>query len=149
VSAILATLLLTIALYDMRTFRIPNSLCVALAVTGLANATLIGTNRLQWAILAAMVGFVAPWLVGAAYSSVRGRTGLGFGDVKMSAAGATWVGLTGILTAWLWASVLGLIFVLLWWLTGRPLTGSTAIPFGPFLAIGLWAAWITEIGQWI
>ncbi len=76
--------------------------------------------------------------VGALYRWVRGRDGLGEGDAKLLAAIGAWVGLEGLPTVLLGAALTGLLWALWLRLRGAALTATTALPFGPFLALAGW-----------
>ncbi|MBL1437665.1 MAG: prepilin peptidase [Rhodobacteraceae bacterium] len=69
------------------------------------------------------------------------KTALGFGDVKLLAASAAWVGALGISSVALLASVAGVVFtVMMWGIKRRRF--DAPIPFGPFIAMGVWAVWL-------
>ena len=68
---------------------------------------------------------------------LRGREGLGLGDVKLIAAAALWVGPFGISWLVLAACVSALAMVLAMQLAGQPLDRATRLPFGPHIALGL------------
>ncbi len=76
------------------------------------------------------------WLVGAIYMRLRGREGLGFGDVKMVACLAAFLGLEttllGLMAGSLLGSVLGLAYIKI----RRLDTDSYELPFGSFLGAG-------------
>lgn len=75
------------------------------------------------------------------YLQVRGRSGLGFGDAKLFGAAGAWVGFEGLTSTVLLACLTALVAVAVAVLSGRQMQGSTALPFGPFLCLGLWATW--------
>jgi leader peptidase (prepilin peptidase)/N-methyltransferase len=84
------------------------------------------------ALLGAGIGAGLLWLVGEGYFRLRGREGMGLGDVKMMAMVGAFLGpkrtLLTILGGSLLGSVLGLLFILAW------RKGSEyELPFGTFL----------------
>ena len=86
------------------------------------------------ALVGAAVGAGLLWLVGEGYFRLRGREGMGLGDVKMMLMAGTFLGLKRtlltILVGSLLGTVLGLLYVLLW------RKGSTyELPFGSFLGM--------------
>ncbi|CCD94812.1 putative Type II secretory pathway, prepilin signal peptidase (fragment) [Bradyrhizobium sp. ORS 375] len=94
---------------------------------------------------------VAALAVGAAllllrqfYVVVRGRQGLGFGDVKFLMAATLWAGLSGLPVLLLIATLSALAVVLVLYVSGRKLTAQTALPFGPFLVGGLLAILVLQ-----
>jgi leader peptidase (prepilin peptidase)/N-methyltransferase len=84
------------------------------------------------------------WAVGELYARLRKREGLGFGDVKMAACNAAFLGLSPALLSVAIGSVLGSAIGLSYiWLAGKD-PHSYYLPFGSFLAIGGLA-----VGLWI
>jgi leader peptidase (prepilin peptidase)/N-methyltransferase len=61
---------------------------------------------------------------------------MGMGDVKLLAAIGGWLGYQAILPTVLYGSVAGALTGLSMMLVTRRLTMRSAIPFGPFLALG-------------
>jgi leader peptidase (prepilin peptidase)/N-methyltransferase len=86
----------------------------------------------MWGILAGGgVLFSISWV----YEKLRGREGIGGGDVKLAAMLGAFFGWKGIFVILLLASLLGSVVGLL--LLGlRRGNAQAAIPFGPFLAAG-------------
>lgn len=86
------------------------------------------------AILGAAVGSGLLWLVSEAYFRLRGREGMGFGDVKMMLMAGAFLGvkrtLLTILAGSLLGSVLGLAFIL-----ARRKESDYELPFGSFLGM--------------
>lgn len=141
-SCVLGWWLLALGWIDAENYILPDVLTLPLILAGLAQAWFFArdavTDRAEACALAAAV------LIGIAYGyrRLRHRDGLGMGDAKLLAAGGAWVGL--IATPWImiFGGMLGLLYALVLRLSGRPLTRTTAIPFGPFLAAGIWMAWL-------
>ncbi|MNT74661.1 Type 4 prepilin-like proteins leader peptide-processing enzyme [compost metagenome] len=77
-----------------------------------------------------------------AYRRVRGREGLGVGDPLLLGAGGAWVGWIGLPSVLLWASLAGLSVAAGALAVRRRLSGSDRLPFGAFLAVGLWLTWL-------
>lgn len=76
----------------------------------------------------------------AGYARLRGRTGLGLGDVKFVAAAMPWIGLAHLPLMILIASLSALLAVAALHLSGRRIGAGTQLPFGPFLVLGLHGA---------
>jgi len=87
------------------------------------------------ALLGAAAGSGLLWVVAEGYFRLRGREGMGLGDVKMMAMVGAFLGLKRtlltVLVGSLLGSVLGLLFMLLW-SKGR----DYELPFGSFLGAG-------------
>lgn len=139
---ILLALLTAAAAIDLRTRRLPDLLNLAIAAAGLAATWLLGRD-LAASLVGIGAGYLAFLLVSVLYRRLRGRDGLGLGDAKLLAAGGAWIGWMGLPFAVLIAAAAGLIFVLGARLAGRRLAATDALPFGPFLALGVFAVWLT------
>jgi len=125
-------LLGVIAVIDWEHMVIPHTLTVSGMVAGLAFAEPAGPG-LRPAILGLLVGGGVVWLLGEVYRRVRGRAGLGGGDVMLMAMVGAFLG------PWAAAAVLGMGALLgtLWAVAragGRP-EGAAKLPFGTFLAV--------------
>jgi leader peptidase (prepilin peptidase)/N-methyltransferase len=75
------------------------------------------------------------WAVGELYFRIRGREGLGFGDVKMTAMMGAFLGLAGVLPALILGSVLGSVAGVLFILARRKDAATYELPFGSFLGL--------------
>lgn len=91
-------------------------------------------------LLESLVGAIPPamglWLLGELYYRLRGREGLGLGDVKMIAMIGAFYGLQGaivtLMIGSLLGSVVGLVFI---FLSGKD-AATYELPFGSFLGVG-------------
>lgn len=140
VSLLVFGLLCSIAWIDMRTMRIPNVLNAGLFMSGLGWGLWSGSPVPVDMLSGAIAGFGVLWLIGLLYQKFRGRAGIGMGDAKFLCAAGVWTGPFGLPFVLLVASTAGLIFAF----TTRLVKKSeadfrhVALPFGPFLALGLW-----------
>ena len=73
---------------------------------------------------------------------MRKRDGLGGGDPIFLAAGGAWVAWISLPSVLLWASVAALSLVAGRMILGRKVSGQDRLPFGPFLALGIWLTWL-------
>lgn len=123
--------LLAVFFIDLEHRIIPDEISLGGTVLGLVLAH--WTIGLRPALAGAVAGAAGLFLVGWFYRRIRGRDGMGFGDVKLAAMLGAFLGLSGLVMTVLFASVLGsatgiaLIAV-------RRGSGATALPFGSFLA---------------
>jgi len=129
-------LLLAATVIDLRTMLLPDSVTMPLLWLGLVvAATGVGEVGPAQSIGAAAAGYAALWLVYEGFRLLTGKEGMGLGDFKLLAAIGAWTGWSGLPVATLVAatsgSVIGLLLIAL---SGCPRT--TAIPFGPSLALG-------------
>lgn len=141
-TAFLGWQLLLVAVVDAEHFWLPDALTLPLLVTGLAAAAMLESLSLLDAGTGAAAGFAGLWLLARVYRRVRGREGLGGGDPFLLAAGGAWVGWIGLPSVLLWAAVSGLSLTAARRLTGRAISGADRLPFGVFLAVGVWLTWL-------
>jgi leader peptidase (prepilin peptidase)/N-methyltransferase len=144
--AALALLMLATAFIDARRFIIPNTLTLPAFGLALVDAGL--QDGWQGALMALLRGAVLAacfltMLV--AYQSLRGRRGIGFGDVKLAGVAGAWLGWTMLPIAVEIAALAALAVYTLRWLSGgRPVRRLTRVPFGLFFAPAIWLCWLLE-----
>ncbi len=137
-SCVLGWTLLTLAWIDAVCQRLPDVLTLPLILAGLAEAAWLEPEALSARAFGAACGYTAFWAVAWAYRRARGREGLGLGDAKLLAAGGAWVGGWLLGDVVLAAALAGLAWALR---RGRP-DLAARVPFGPFLAGGIWLVWL-------
>jgi len=147
--AALALLMLAIAVSDARHFLVPNVLTAPAFLLGLVFEALFGGEPIASAItlcllraLAAALPFLALMLL---YQWLRGRPGLGMGDVKLAAVAGAW--LDWVVIAWVIeaAALAAIITYVVWrYLLHRPVTATTRLPFGLFFAPAIWLGWVAQ-----
>jgi leader peptidase (prepilin peptidase) / N-methyltransferase len=145
-AAYLVLVSLTISVIDSRRLVIPNTLNAANAGGGFAFSSLIETMPFLSCLAGGVLGFTALLVFRSGYRSLRGREGLGLGDVKFMAGAGLWVGWQGLAPLLLVSSLSALVF-----LTARAgLSGrfdlQRQLPFGPFLCAGTLTIWTAQIG---
>jgi leader peptidase (prepilin peptidase)/N-methyltransferase len=124
-----------LSLIDLEFRILPDVITVPGVAVGLT-LTAFDPERLWFeGLLGAAVGGLGLWAVAVIYRLLRGRDGMGLGDVKYLAMVGAALGWTGVLWCLLIGSCLGSVFGMgLALFTRKGL--QTAIPFGPFLAVG-------------
>lgn len=137
-----AAALLALSVIDAVTFRLPDLITLPLLAAGLALAAIGGPDALSAQLQSTLAAGLGLYAVGALYRGLRGRDGLGFGDVKLFAAGGAWIAIDALPSALLVACCAAIAMLVFKAATAQPLQRTTAIPFGPFLALGLWVAWL-------
>jgi leader peptidase (prepilin peptidase) / N-methyltransferase len=137
-----------VALIDIRHGIIPDGLNLAIAALGLVRTILAGdaVSGVEAIRDAIVVGAIC-WLLRRSYFAWRKIQGLGLGDVKLLAASAIWVGLSGTPMLILIAALTALVAAGGLQIAGYSLTRRTSLPFGPFLALGLLAT--LALQQWL
>jgi leader peptidase (prepilin peptidase) / N-methyltransferase len=128
-----ATLVL-VSEVDLDARIIPDVVILPVAALGLA--LMVALKPHQWVewLVAGLGAAIGLFLIGEVYQRLRGVTGMGMGDVKMALCMGFYLG-TAVVPALFIAFVVGAIGgVVLMTIGGRG--GKTAVPFGPFLALG-------------
>ncbi|WP_396593384.1 prepilin peptidase [Brevundimonas sp. R86498] len=141
-TAVLGWQLLLIALIDGENFWLPDELTLPLIATGLIGAAVLVRGWPVPQLIGAGVGFGLLWGLAALYRRVRGRDGLGGGDPILFAGAGAWVGWAGLPSVLLWACAAGLSVVLTLRITRGRVAMSDRLPFGTFLALGIWLTWL-------
>ncbi len=126
--------MIALAFIDFDTFYLPDSITLPLLWLGLILNTGAVFTDLHSAVIGAVAGYLALWIVYWAYKLATGKEGMGYGDFKLLAAIGAWLGwkmlpLTILLSSLVGAAV-GVSLILLA-RHGR----NVPIPFGPYLAI--------------
>ena len=133
-------LLLAPAVLDARHFWLPDRLTAVLALGGIAVGGFVSGASLLERIAAGAGAFLVLALVTLAYRRVRGRDGMGAGDVKLFAAIGLWTGAAPLPVILLLASIAGLGAAVI---QGR--RRIDRIPFGTCLVFAAiaWSAWVS------
>lgn len=141
-TAILGWQLLLIAVIDSENFWLPDQLTWPLIATGLALGWIMAGGMPWPQVIGAVGGMVSLGLLAWLYRRVRGREGLGDGDPFLFAGAGAWVAWTGLPGVLLYACGIGLLVVLVRLMRRRAVSGSDRLPFGTFLAVGIWLTWL-------
>jgi leader peptidase (prepilin peptidase) / N-methyltransferase len=148
----LALLIVAIASCDARSFRIPNELNLAAFALALVRAAVlapedaisaVGTALIRGAVLA----FVF-FALRTAYRQIRGREGIGLGDVKLAAVAGAWLDWLAMPVAIEIAALAALLgYMARQHIMGRAAQQTDRLPFGLFFAPAIWLGWIIETAQ--
>jgi leader peptidase (prepilin peptidase)/N-methyltransferase len=135
-AAVLICLLIVCSVIDLRLMIIPD--VISLPMIALSPLVVLVHPDLDW--LSSVVGIIAGgaslYAIAWIYWLLRHEVGMGMGDVKLLAAIGGWLGYQSIIPTILYGSVLGSLGGLAFMAASRKLTLKSAIPFGPFLALG-------------
>jgi leader peptidase (prepilin peptidase)/N-methyltransferase len=134
---------------DRSRFVIPDWLVAAgLALAALHAAALEPDARLQAVASAAARGITLACVLLAVrmvYAKVRGRQGLGLGDVKLAMVAGAWLDWLTMAVAIEIAAVGALsVYILRQEILRRPLSATHRLPFGLFFAPAIWMCWVLE-----
>jgi leader peptidase (prepilin peptidase)/N-methyltransferase len=154
-TALTGWLLLALILCDLLWFRLPDGLTAALLLAALAWAGLVQMGQipppahlllpqtLSEALVGGGIGCVSFWLIRICYQHIRGRQGLGLGDVKLMAALGSLVGPWLLPHLVLAAALMALAAALVTTLRRqRRLSGTSALPFGAALSLAAALIWL-------
>ena len=131
--------LLALLLIDYDSGLLPDQITLPLLWAGLLLNTMYPLVPLHDAVIGAMAGYLSLWLIFWLFKLATGKDGMGYGDFKLLAALGAWFGWQALPQVLMIAAATGLIYALYQVGTGRQ-SSSSAIPFGPFLAIAGWVA---------
>jgi leader peptidase (prepilin peptidase) / N-methyltransferase len=145
----LGLLMLGIAAMDASRFVVPNVLSAGAFALGVIHAAVASPDSgLDGALMAlSRAAFAAGLflLMRIAYRRVRGRDGLGFGDVKLAGAAGAWLSLPMLPISIEIAAVTALAaYVFRQRKRARVLRATGRIPFGAFFAPAIWLGWMLD-----
>jgi leader peptidase (prepilin peptidase)/N-methyltransferase len=135
----LGAALLALAVNDLRSGSLPDILTLPLLLAGIGWG--IADHATVDHAAGALLGLAMLALPAFAYERLRGRAGMGWGDVKLAGAAGAWVGWESMPLVLLAAALFGIGAVLLRRLA-RGTSLSETLPFGPALATATWAIWL-------
>ena len=134
---LLTWFLITIAMIDYDTLFIPDQFSLSLMWIGLFISLWAVFIDPTAAIKGALLGYLLLWTIFHLFKIVTGKDGMGYGDFKLLAAGGAWFGMQSVMVIVIMSSfagaILGSFFILI-----NKNKKSKQIPFGPYLAIGMW-----------
>ena len=127
--------MIALAFIDLDTFYLPDDITLPLVWAGLlANMGGLLVD-LQSAVIGAIAGYLALWIVFWGYKVATGKDGMGYGDFKLLAAIGAWLGWKMLPVVILLSSLVGAIVgisLIVFARHGR----NVPIPFGPYLVLG-------------
>lgn len=146
----LALVMLAIAVIDFRSFTIPNSLNAAGFGLAILHAAAQQPEAMMAAVAIAVLRGATFALVLMAirvvYARLRGRHGLGFGDVKLAGVAGAWLDWTVMPIALELAALAALIgYLARQFLFRRSISASDRVPFGLFFAPAIWICWFLQM----
>ena len=127
--------LVTLTFIDFDTQLLPDDITLPLLWLGLIFNLNGGFTDLKSAVIGAILGYLILWSVYWAFKLVTGKEGMGYGDFKLLGAIGTWFGWQMLPAVILLSSVVGAV-IGIGLIVFKGKGGGTAIPFGPFLALG-------------
>jgi leader peptidase (prepilin peptidase)/N-methyltransferase len=138
---VLGWALIALIMIDLDTQLLPDDITLPLLWLGLIANSFGLFTTLSSALWGAIAGYIALWSVYKLFKLITGKEGMGYGDFKLLAALGAWMGWQMlpqiILLSSLVGAVIGVGMILL-----RGHNKNIPIPFGPYLAIAGWIAFI-------
>ena len=145
VPAILALLLtwalIALTMIDADTQLLPDQITLPLLWLGLVCNAFGFYTSLESAVWGAVFGYLSLWSVYWAFKLLTGKEGMGFGDFKLLAALGAWMGWQSLPLIILLSSLVGAVIGITLMIINNK-DRNTAIPFGPYLAIAGWIAFL-------
>jgi leader peptidase (prepilin peptidase)/N-methyltransferase len=133
-ACVLLWLLLALTFIDFDTQLLPDNLTLPLLWAGLA-VNLFGLFvPLSDAVIGAIAGYLALWVVYWLFRLIRGKEGMGYGDFKLLGALGAWLGWQMLPLIVLLSSVVG-AFIGITLIVFKGRDHSIPLAFGPYLAI--------------
>jgi leader peptidase (prepilin peptidase)/N-methyltransferase len=141
--------MLAIAVVDGQRFLIPDSLNAVALALGLVHSAVLGQGdigvALAAAVLRAAVLALAFFALRLIYARLRGRQGIGLGDVKLAAVAGSWLDWSIMPIAVELAALSALaVYVLRRYALRRPLRPTSRLPFGLYFAPAIWIGWLLQ-----
>jgi leader peptidase (prepilin peptidase)/N-methyltransferase len=140
-----------IAVSDARRFIVPDRLSLPAIPAGLIASGLLTGGTPAHAVMlshltAALAGALSLLAIREAYAVLRGREGLGLGDVKLAAVAGAWTGFAGLPLVLLLACLGAMAAIFAASIRRKAaVTGTTAVPLGATLAPAIWLVWLAHM----
>jgi prepilin signal peptidase PulO-like enzyme (type II secretory pathway) len=134
VGLLFVSFLIPLSVIDWQEWILPDRLTYPLIIIALLLRIWIREEPYGFYLAGGILGAGILWFLAWISPYLFGKEGMGLGDVKLMAGIGAVIGLTNILLALFFASVLGLAAALL--LKNRGMAQEGYIPFGPFLSLG-------------
>ncbi|MEN0037019.1 MAG: A24 family peptidase [Cellvibrio sp.] len=133
--------LIALTMIDFDTYLLPDDITLPLLWLGLIVNSFSGFTDLPSALWGAIAGYLSLWSVYKLFKLITGKEGMGYGDFKLLAALGAWMGWQMlpqiILLSSLVGAVIGISMIVI-----RGRDKNIPIPFGPYLAIAGWIAFV-------
>jgi leader peptidase (prepilin peptidase)/N-methyltransferase len=148
-STALGALMLAGADVDARAYLLPDTITFSTLGCGLLAALALDPSSPWDAVSGALAraaltaGALAALRIG--YLRLRGKEGIGLGDVKLAGGVGAWLPLGDIAVCFALAAGAALLYVFVRHRLGDPLRKTSRIPFGAFLCPSLWLVYYAGV----
>ena len=139
--------MLVLFVTDVRTLKLPNAVTLPLIPIGLGVTYAFhgAYGELRDSVIGAIAGGAILFGTAMAYRLLRGRTGLGMGDVKLFSAAGAWLGWQALPLVMLGACLIVLAGAIVFRIARRlALNGRTMLPLGAGLAPAIYVIWLVK-----
>lgn len=133
--------LVALTMIDFHKQLLPDNLTLPLLWLGIICALFNLYVDLESAVIGAIAGYLALWSVYQLFRLLTGKEGMGFGDFKLLAALGAWMGWKMLPLIIILSSFVGAVIGIAMIVFARH-DRRVPIPFGPYLAIAGWIAFI-------
>ena len=143
----LACLMIAIAVADARRYIIPDLLTAPAFLLGLVQAWFDApvASAVGMSVLRAAVSALVLFAIRDIYRRLRGREGIGLGDVKLAGVAGAWLdGMTVVIVLEIAALAALALYAVRQAMSGRPLRATGRLPFGLTFAPAIWIGWLLE-----
>jgi leader peptidase (prepilin peptidase)/N-methyltransferase len=145
----LGLLMVGVAAADARRFIVPDILSGVAFLLGIIHAAMLdpdlGVEAPLMAVLRAALTAGLFIIIRAGYRRIRGRDGLGLGDVKLAGAAGAWLSLPMLPIVIEFAALAALAaYFFRQAKRMRMLRGAGRVPFGAFFAPAIWLGWALD-----
>ncbi len=140
ISAGLAGALLLASYTDIKRYILPDAITLPLIIAGLG-VHFAWTGLWRDSLFGAALGYGMFAALSWAWLTYRGKHALGLGDAKLLAAGGAFCTVWAVPLIIMVGAMSALVFILLHRIFHNH-NGLSIVPFGPFLALGIWFAWV-------
>lgn len=133
--------LIALTMIDVDTQLLPDDITLPLLWLGLIINSFDLVTSLQSALWGAIIGYMVLWSIYWLFKLITGKEGMGYGDFKLLAALGAWMGWQYLPQIILLSSLVGAIIgiaLMIFKKRGKEIP----IPFGPYLAIAGWIAFV-------
>ena len=135
-------LLGSLSFFDFRVLRLPNILTALVLCLGIAY-NIYTDNNLWVPLTSFLISSTLLIIISLSYYKLRGRFGLGMGDIKLFAAGSVWLSPYHLPFVLLISSLSAILYFLISFERINAAATNQKIPYGPFLAIAIWSVWLS------
>lgn len=138
---ILTWSLISLTMIDAKKMLLPDNITLPILWLGLLVNTFGVFTNLHSAVLGAAIGYMVLWSIYKLFKKITGKEGMGYGDFKLLATLGAWMGWEMLPQIILLSSFVGAFIGIAMIIFTRH-DKNIPIPFGPYLAIAGWIAFI-------